>query len=734
MPLRYLPFTSATRNEIEIELIPFEGEMPLDLYGHVFFNTPVGSVNSNGTPVPKYLPDGTLNPEYGVMIFNGDGMVFRFDLDEPGKVKLKTGLLRTPCFYADEATMPGTPYYEKGYYFKSLGIAREGTALGSRNQLNTAFNMFKFPGDQHTRLTANFDAGRPYEVDVSSLILKTPIGANKEWRQELPALLEDTFELVQSSAHPSFDPVSKEFFTVCFNKDFFNLVIVRKLDFILTHHTGIIEAEFKALLLLVEGLLLNATQILNVLSRFISWINNKIATNHQDAFTLEHIKDAINNPDPDDLLGMKNEVTLMRWTGEGPIKKWNVLDGDTGKNILIHQTMHQTNYSKDYILLVDCSLKFALDIMMTNPFPAHPWLDRLLRQLLSKTLLPYTPFYIIKRSDLTDNAQTVTAKKATVNLETVHFSINYENPGNLITIHTAHNTASCAAEWVRPYDFLAIDPDKAVIENTIGLMTTGEMDIGRIGKIVINGETGIITAQSIICEKGFEGDSVSDVKAHTWAVGLHTYRDIISADKPVGKINQIYWQSYGLDYRFLTVYIKNLYENYKNRIIPVDKILEYNKKGIPFCIFRQDTNKMTIEDFYIFEMNQNFRSMQFVPRKKDGSNVNHIDPELDGYLFCTMVNGSKDIANDNDSYSREIWIFDAASLIKGPVCKLSHPEMVYAFTIHSAWMEDCVSSPTSYNIAVRADYDEVISNFKPSLHKETIQQLMKEEVYPHFNS
>jgi hypothetical protein len=143
---------------------------------------------------------------------------------------------------------------------------------------------------------------------------------------------------------------------------------------------------------------------------------------------------------------------------------------------------------------------------------------------------------------------------------------------------------------------------------------------------------------------------------------------------------------------------------------------------------------MKIMDFYLFQMNQNFRSMQFVPRKINSSLGNNKDPELDGYIFCTMINGTTDISNDNDAYTREIWIFDAAQLSRGPLCKLSHPDMIYAFTIHSAWMEDCESIPSTYNVPVKEDYDEVLSTFKNGDHKQIMEELLKNWVYPKFNA
>ena len=107
-------------------------------------------------------------------------------------------------------------------------------------------------------------------------------------------------------------------------------------------------------------------------------------------------------------------------------------------------------------------------------------------------------------------------------------------------------------------------------------------------------------------------DSDDEVRAHTWAVALHTYRDIISDTTVVDEVNQIYWQCYGTDPRYLTKFIENLYTDYENRIIPVDELVAMNKRKIPYCLLRQDTNEMKVKDYFLFRFNENLRSIQFV--------------------------------------------------------------------------------------------------------------------------
>lgn len=720
--MRKTALTYASREEIEVDLQCIEGVVPTDMDGFVFINSPVGTVNGS-TPIPKKNPDGTDNPEWGQMVFNGDGMLFRFDCSEPGKVRVKSALLKTPCYYADEASKWGTDNYKNGIFFKSKGIARTSPILGSRNQANTSIAAFKFPGNQHTRITVNFDAGRPFEVDPKSMKVITAIGYNKEWSESLSFVIqEDVFELIQSSAHPCFDPVTQEFFTVCFRKNMNNLIFTSIFSLDLTRIWHVTNRFFKKVYRFLQSLMRWIGKLFRGVARaFMGFVFPAYVEKLQADDT------SPSEEKQEDIFGMVNSVSILKWSGKGKLQSWNIVTAK-GKNLVIHQTMHQTALSKDFIILVDSSLKFALDIMTNMPFPKYPLLNNIIRWCVAKAMEPNTPLYLVKRADLVEGVTDVKARKVMVDLETVHYSVEYENPNNDITIYTSHNAASCAAEWVRPYDTLGIDPTKPVLENTIGLMASGEMDIGRAGKFVINGNTGVKQAAVKIWQKGFEGDETTQLKeAHTWAVGLNTFRDMASADTPTNQIPYIFWQSYGLDYRLLTTFIRKMYGKYQHRKIPVKKMLEYTKKGVPFCLSRMNTATMEFEDWFHFEMNQNLRSLQFVP-KKNASPI--LPPELNGYILCTMVNGTEDLVADE--YTREVWFFDAANLKQGPVCKMAHDALQFAFTIHSVWIADCEPSPADYIVDPIEDYTEVLNRFTNLEKKELLEAFMKKEVFPHY--
>ena len=120
------PMTYASREDIEVDLSIIEGQIPNDMHGFVYFNSMCGTVNST-TPIPEKMPDGSRNSEYGEMIFNGDGMILRFSLDTPGKVSVKTKLMKPPCYFADEATKFGTEYYKNGLLVKFINRDNEVT-------------------------------------------------------------------------------------------------------------------------------------------------------------------------------------------------------------------------------------------------------------------------------------------------------------------------------------------------------------------------------------------------------------------------------------------------------------------------------------------------------------------------------------------------------------------------------------------------------------------------------
>ena len=714
-----------TRKALDISLNVREGEIPKDLSGFVYINSGAGTVNSGGLPYQKILDNGKKNQEFGSPVINGDGYMYRFDLTEPGKVKLKTSILKPPCYYADRASSPqlnGEDNPWADIAFKNKGIARMSMKLGTRNQLNTAITPYKLPGDDQSRLLATFDAGRPFEFDPATLDLITPIGDNKFWRAGTPPFLVNPFPMILSSAHPVYDPETKEVFSVNFTKTTKALLSATEIFHLIFHEEEEIEQRLEERIDRWKEID-DKEKVVGEVNDFFHTYKAAPKKNTFWAWLKRVYWKLIGHN-----FSNENAVYLLKWTGEKTPKTFKIINED-GSPIEIEHNMHQVGFSRDYILLADTNFKFTLDVMQNNPFPNNEKIDAFIRELLDGEQNDYSTLYIIHRKDLVDTKKAVKAHRIILPVETVHFSANYDNPDGILTVHTAHNCSACPAEWIRYYDVCKCDGEPIDPER-VGLIAVGEMDVSKIGKVVIDvpNRDNLESRSKFLHLKGNLGEK--DPGPHTWGVGLYTYRDMLSPDKNVGKIEHIFWQAYGLSDKMLTDFMYNLYKDPKrNRTYQAEEVLECTKKGAPFILQTVETENMEVVDHYSFPKETFMWSLQFVPSSVEKEGV----PEsLNGYVLCTVI-GQVDEKNASQGYFSEIWIFDAANLAKGPVVKLAHEELKFAFTIHSVWVAEAstVSMP-SYKINIREDYNEQIKHIKSRRLKRKVQKLMDQHVYPHF--
>ncbi len=148
------------------------------------------------------------------------------------------------------------------------------------------------------------------------------------------------------------------------------------------------------------------------------------------------------------------------------------------------------------------------------------------------------------------------------------------------------------------------------------------MGISRMGRYVIDGESGQISKSQVI----------SDVDL-TWGVGLYAYRDRLSAGMSPGQIKDIYWTSFGLWKELVTKFIYDLYKDYKYRAVPVTDILRLAQQGVPASLFRLHASDESLHIANSFKFPQGYMvsSPQFVPTF-DGS-----DGSTDGYIVCAIV-------------------------------------------------------------------------------------------------
>ncbi|MBD2596263.1 carotenoid oxygenase family protein [Nostoc spongiaeforme FACHB-130] len=667
-----VPPSIRNANQYEYNQLPLqvlEGTLPMDVQGHVFMVTSIGTVNSGGLPYPD-----------GDSLLCGDGMIYRLDFDTENQVKLTTRIAKPPDYYADKAT-DSVSQYQK-YRFRNHGLTRFSLPLGIRNQLNTAFLPMKFSEDAPARLLVTYDAGRPYEIDTESLDVVTPVGSNQEWQSEVQGY-NAPFQPFLSTAHPGFDPYTKEMFTVNYGRSLFNF-----LDSIAVIH--LIDQWLHNICNFWRPKLLKNS--LNAVSQSLLSIFGYLYGNYFKWFNKSPIK-------------IKDFVSVMCWDGATSLKQWQLVLPDSSP-VKIEQTIHQIGVTKDYIVIMDTSFTMGVEQVLNNPLPHYKNLENQLRNILEEPPLPYSAVYIVPRNQLQPNTKTVTVKKVILPLEAAHFLVDYENPEGNIILNAAHISGMDVSEWVRQYDVSAYPQYKP--EDLCG-MVPGQVDLGRMGRYVIHGESGNILQSHII----------SDAK-YTWGTDLYTYPDQDSQGQPLKHLDDIYWCSFGLWKDLMTKFVVTQYQNYKNRLIPLEKVLDMASSGVPAYLFRlhaSSTKSPAIVDSYELPPGYVVLSPQFMPYRG-------AKKPTDGYIVCTVWHGQEN----------EYWIFDANHLSKGPVCRLSSPPsqqpLHFAMTLHTAWLPKISKRQANYYLDVRQDYQELVA--KAAKKHPKIEQLFEDYVYPNF--
>lgn len=669
--MHYPPdFAEARRVEFDrLDLQVTHGSLPSDLDGHVFVVAPVGNVGTKGFPTPRH--DSALN---------GDGMIYRLDFGA-SKASIRTRLVRSADFYSDMATNANPFYASLGYV--NAGIIRISPMLGARDFGNTAFMGFSF-GSRVPRLAVTFDGGRPLEIDTRTLDVVTPVGAVEEWRAE--ALGSAAFPPILSTAHPAVDERTREVFFVNYGRSI-GSIIERSLPStwagVLPHALDELTSGLTRRIGLGRKARRLARKASRALSGAVENLERKLGLHQQEL--------------PEDFL------YAVRWDGTGELERYRVVD-ETGKPLVVHQTMHQIAVTKNWLVLMDTSMKVTLDQSYNSPLGNLRFLERALRAATTSAQSPYTRLYLIRRSEMSGDSphgeRRVTARTVQVPLEAVHFLANYDDTGDEIVLHVAHDCAQDIAEWVRDFDLNQFTPGRSP-KALWGVPNVTPLDVHRLARYRIHAPTGSVRDTQIVSDP-----------VHMWGLSLYGGVGLNTLEPQPEKLHGMFHVALGFQPGLVTRFIYDLYEDYPFRqtsLAELDRIA--SSGGKPASIFYFDLDTYQVVDSFMLEGLSMAGAIQFVP-KAGHSPAN----PRDGYLLAMAISDGR----------REIWIFDAANLAGGPVCKLHSPELVFGATLHSFYLPKVMSRSSPYRISPRDDYGPRIA-FRP-----LIQQLFEDHVYPQF--
>lgn len=716
-----------------------EATLPNDLHGYFLIIGPSGSLDSpivEGDDQVVWVSKDGWTP-----LYNGDGLVYSFNFDQ-GKASLKTRFVKPPCYYADKATTNNESY--KDLAFKNLGIARASlNKLGIRNQLNTAFLPFKLPGEESDRLLVSWDIGRPHEIDPETLETLAPVGKNKEWEEVLLGQPPQPFKQVMSSAHPVFDSNTGELFIVNVGKSLWTmLALPRSLKKRLEDHAKTVKSNtgeskgIKDLFIQLYSLFLSIVRFLVNFLGIIEKVSRIFRKGH-------------------------DFVHLLAWDGKqvGIKGKWNVvLPGN--RRLKIDQTVHQMGLTQDYVIFAETSFKFSLE----NIFPYQKnYLVTAFKILVADFIdypqFPRTKLYIVKRSELKSatgktnkffdwisqkllkQLPKVVAQEVELAPEFSHYLVDYDNSNNQLVFYVDHIAATDVAEYIRIFDRSEYDDrDRDTVEDIyddpeltyrlrkLAGSVVSPMDISRLGRWVIDGETGKIIDQQQVSHPDLN-----------WSTAFYVCPD----HRPTMKYTDIFWNSWGCWPDTLTERNVAAYAKYEERLVPKDEVVKKTYQGVPSSLchlkIRTDSNNETkieidSENYYQFNNHYLGTSAQFIPRPD-------AEDQTDGYIACVVLTSDEFLSQsnreDNDpewSQNSEIWIFDARKLNDGPLYKLSHPKLNIGFTIHASWIAEAKSPSNRIDYDVREDHEYLVKQLidnEPKLGNK-IRKLFDENVYPHF--
>jgi carotenoid cleavage dioxygenase-like enzyme len=382
--------------------------------------------------------------------------------------------------------------------------------------------------------------------------------------------------------------------------------------------------------------------------------------------------------------GPDGQLHIVRWDGSGPLARSLVVLPD-GTPVVIQQSAHQVAVSRDHVLVMDTA------------FFAEP--EQIFGGTLSKAQAPEATVYIVRRADLAAGSGAVTAQKAVLPRESVHFFADYDDEGGRITVHTVHCCASDVSEWLREDD-VRVD-GKPLREDLLGYVLA-PTDQNALGRYVIDAATGGLV----------EGGSITLYDEKTWALALYAH----AGSAPADRVEAIYWMAAGFGPELHVERMAALYADYPHREVPLD---ELPLEGKPEHLLRFDPQAGVIADAYPFPDGRNANSPQFVP-KKGGTGG-----QTDGYIVCTVIS---DDTSRPDSSGDEIWIFDAENLAQGPLCRLGHAELDLPLTLHTAFMGEIAPAAGKYRIDPRVDFAERLASASPE-----VKALMESHVFPHFD-
>jgi len=371
---------------------------------------------------------------------------------------------------------------------------------------------------------------------------------------------------------------------------------------------------------------------------------------------------------------------LIRWHKAGALEHFQIID-DHGDPVVIEQCIHQIALTKNYVILQDSAFVVEMRQMVFDAaqllMPGMPFRD-LFGGSQMRAQRPTTVLYLVPRKALrlrsgghAEDPTHVRAVRVEIPGESVHFFAQWDDSESLELI-IPHTPTLDVSEWVHEGE-LMVDGSRATSE-IAGMQIPCALTQGSIAVHTLDPRTGEMLGARILRND------------ETWGLALGTH-----APGPQDqRLEVLYFNTSGFAPELVP---QRVLKTYQDR---VDSALMPIKSGrLPRLLaFEIATGKLTS---YLCPRGWSMLSPTFVPRRDSTG-------PRDGYVVC-IAHSADSVPRPNGTSGEEVWIFDAADITAGPLCRLGHTELDFAFTVHSTWVPELRPSPKNYRVSVANDLD-----------------------------
>ncbi len=415
---------------------------------------------------------------------------------------------------------------------------------------------------------------------------------------------------------------------------------------------------------------------------------------------------------------------LIRWHRRGPLEHFQLID-EHGDPVVIEQCVHQIALTKNHVVLQDSAFVVEMRQMAYDAvellMPGVPIVD-LLGGSRMRAQRPTTVLYLIPRASLkprsggvAEHPTCVVARRVEIPAESVHFYVQYDDDEKLEII-VPHTPTLDVSEWVHEGE-LMLDGSRAS-EEISGMQIPCALTQGTLAVHHIDPRTGALLGARLTRSE------------ETWGLALGTHAPL----GPGGRIETLYFNTSGFAPELVP---QRVLKTYHERVDAALMPLKTGKQP-RLLAFDVATGALTS---YVCPRGWSLLSPVFVPRTGGAGGPR------DGYLVC-LAHAADSVPRPHDTSGEEVWIFDAADIAAGPVCRLGHPELDFAFTVHSTWVPELRPSPRDYQVPIAQDldlqfitrrsfgqlafWDLFSAAVSAAMQHDTVNKLLAEDVLPHF--